>query len=202
MEPEEGRQGTMRRLLTPVAVLAVAATVAIGVRYAFAPPATLVRAGSMAPDFSLPHYNQPTSKGTLSELRGSPVLLVRFDSKWRGTAVYLMELEKVHRRYLRDGLVVVGIALDPQEEQRALEFVLKNRAISFTVLLDPEGRVTGPLYRRARGQPETYLIDGTGRVVSVDLERQKWTNQLERIEALLPLPTPTPSPLDRPPPSG
>jgi peroxiredoxin len=192
----------MRKALVPLAVLAVAVGVAIGVRYAFAPPSTRVRAGDLAPDFALPHHNQPTSRGTLKDLRGSPVMLVRFDSSWHGTVPYLAELEKVHRRYLRDGLAVVGVALDPEVEQRALEFVLANRAISFTVLLDPGGGVTGPLYGPARGRPETYLIDPGGRVVTVELERPKWSDQLERLAVLLPRPTPTPTPLDKQPPSG
>lgn len=192
------------KALVVLAVAGVAVTFALAVWYVFAPPATLVRAGDPAPDFALPHYNQPRSRGTLAELRGSLVVLVLFDSKWPGSAVYLAELEKIHRRFLRDGLVVVGVALDPAPEQRALEFVLANRAVTFTVLLDPEGRVTGPLYGAPRKRAETFVIDAGGRVVSVHLEPQKWTSQplRERLAALLPLPTPTPRPLDTPRPGG
>lgn len=193
----------MRKALVPLAVAGVAVTFAMGVWYAFAPRATLVQAGGRAPDFALPHYNQPT-RGTLAELRGSLVVLVLFDSSWPGSAVYLAELEKIHRRFLRDGLVVVGVALDPAPEQRALEFVLANRGVSFTVLLDPVGRVTGPLYGVPRRRAETYVIDAHGRVLSVHLEPQKWTSEplRERLAALLPLPTPTPRPLDTPRPRG
>ena len=61
---------------------------------------------------------------------------------------YLEELEKIHRRFLRDGLVVVGVALDPPEEA-AVEFVLSNRSVTFTVLLDPGGRANRPALRPA-----------------------------------------------------
>jgi peroxiredoxin len=194
----------MRKVLVVLAVAGVALAVALAVWWVLAPPATLVRAGDLAPDFALPHYNQPGARGTLSELRGQLVLLVRFDSGWRGSAPYLARLEKIHRRFLRDGLVVVGVALDPPEEQRALEFALANRAVSFTVLLDPGGRVTGPLYGRPRGRAETYVIDPAGRVQSVHLEIQDWTSEplREQLAALLPRPTPTPRPLDTRPPGG
>lgn len=192
----------MRKVWALAGVAVVAVLVAIAVRYAFAPRATLVKAGDVAPDFALPHHNQPGQRGTLSELKGDPVVLVRFDSSWGGTGTYLDDLERAHRRFLRDGLVVVGVALDPPQEQRALEFMLANRKVSFTVLLDPGGRVTGPLYGTPRGAAETYLIDAAGRVVSVHQKPRAWTSRtgLAALGALLP--TPTPSPLDRPVPSG
>jgi peroxiredoxin len=185
-----------------LAVAAVAVLFALGVWYALAPPTRNVRVGDIAPEFALPHYNQPAARGSLKELRGSLVLLVRLDSRWPQSAVYLAELEKVHRRFLRDGLVVVGVALDPAAEQRAMEFVLANRAVSFTVLLDPDGAVTGPLYGRPLGRAETYVIDPAGRVAAVYLEPQKWTALPLRDELAARLPSPTPGPLDTSRPGG
>jgi len=196
----------MKRAATPLAAAGLALGLAFAVWYAAAPRATPVSAGERAPDFALPHSTRPSARGTLAELRGSPVLLARFDSRWPGTPEYLVELEKVHRRLLRDGLVVVGVALDPAAERRALEFVLQNRGVTFTVLLDPEGQATAPQWGTPRDRAETYLIDAGGRVVSVHLEPQRWTarDSLLRLGALLPTPTPTPSPgpLDSPRPGG
>ena len=173
----------------------VAVLVALAVFWWFAPRALRVKAGDMAPDFVLPHFNQPTSRGTLSGLRGEPVVLVRFDSRWPSSGPYLAELEKIHRRFLRDGLVVVGVALDPAAEQRALEFVLHNRDVTFTVLLDPDGAVTGPLYGMPREQAETYVIDAIGRVRAAHPTVRRWTTPAEMsgLGALLPTPTPTPA---------
>lgn len=183
-----------------LAVAAVAVVFAVAVRYAVAPPATKVKVGDEAPEFALPHYNQPASRGNLKELRGSLVLLVRLDSRWPQSAVYLAELEKIHRRFLRDGLVVVAVALDAAVEQRALEYLLGNRGVSFTVLLDPGGAATDPLYGSPRGRAETYVIDPQGRVQAVYLEPQKWTALplREELAARLP-PRRTPAPLDTPP---
>lgn len=170
-----------------------AAVVAVSMAFvgwcALSPRATRVKAGDQAPDVSLPHWNVPAALGTLHALRGSPVLLVFFDSRWPSSGMSLQELEKVHRRFLQDGLVVVGIALDPAEEAKALEFFLHNRGVTFTILLDPLGRQTAATWGTPRERtPETYLIDRSGRVVSVYLKPQPWARDDLRkvIEALLP----------------
>lgn len=196
----------MRRALVPLAVVVVALVVALSVWYANAPPAMKAKVGQPAPDFALPHQNQPQALGTLAQLRGSPVLLVRFDSRWPGSPEYLVELERIHRRFLRDGLVVVGVALDDAVEQRAMQWVLANRGVSFTVLLDPEGQVTNPLYGATRGKAVSYLIDAAGTLLEVRRDLPQWTSPRlrERLAALLPVPTPTrtpiPRPIDTPPP--
>ena len=189
-----------QKLALALAAAGVALAVALGVWSVVAPPAPLVHVGDLAPDFALPHFNMPTRRGTLAELRGDPVVLVRFDSRWAPSGPYLAEVEKIHRRFLRDGLVVVGVAFDPAEEQRALEFVLHNRTVTFTVLLDPGGAATGPLYGMPRDRPETYLIDTTGHIRAIELEPRPWTNEtgLSRLGALIPAPTPTPSPTPAP----
>ena len=183
-------------LVRGLTIAGVAVVVALGVGWWFAPRALRVNAGDLAPDFALPHFNQPSQRGTLSALRGGPVVLVRFDSRWPTSGAYLAELEKIHRRFLRDGLVVVGVALDPAAEQRALEFVLHNRDVTFTVLLDPDGAVTGPLYGLPRDQAETYVIDAGGRVRAAHPTVRRWTTPAEMsgLGALLPTPTPTPTP--------
>lgn len=201
----------MRRALVPLSALAAAAVLAMAGWYFLAPRATLVKAGDLAPDFSLPHWNAPGARGSLSTLRGSPVLLVFFDSSWPTSGRALEELERIHRRFLRDGLVVVGVALDPPQEAKAVEFLLANRQVSFTVLTDPSGVVTGPLYGVPPARkPETYLIDTEGRVVSVHLKAEQWTNEdlLPKVAKLLPPatpvarpPRPTLPPGPRPPPT-
>jgi peroxiredoxin len=181
----------MRRGSLSIAAAGVAVLLALGAWFALAPRATLVKAGTLAPDFSLPHWNVPAARGTLSGLRGSPVLLVFFDSSWPSSGPALIELEKVHRRYLRDDLVVVGVSVDPPQEAKALEFFLANRGITFTVLLDPLGRQTAPLYGfPPERTPETYLLDRDGRVVSVYLKPQPWAREdlRRKIEAVLPPP--------------
>jgi peroxiredoxin len=198
--------GLMRRAIVPFCAAAVAIGLALIVWYAVAPRATLVKAGDLAPDFSLPHWNAPDARGTLHGLRGSPVLLILFDSSWPTSGAALVELEKLHRRYLRDGLVVVGIALDPPQEAKAVEFLMANRGLTFTVLMDPSGRQIGPIYGVPPDRrPETYLIDASGRVVSVHLKPEPWARDdlRKKVAELLPVRRPaSPATLDSPRPPG
>jgi peroxiredoxin len=192
----------MRRGSLPFASAAVALAIALVGWYALSPRATRVKAGDLAPDISLPHWNVPTARGTLHALRGSPVLLMFFDSSWPTSGAALEQLEAVHRRFLRDGLVVVGVALDPPQEAKAVEFLLASRGVSFTVLVDPGGRAVGPIYGLPpQRKPETYLIDPTGRVVSVHLKAEPWTREdlLRKVGELLPPPVPAASVPARPP---
>jgi hypothetical protein len=78
--------------------------------------------------------------------------------------------------------------------------VLHNRQVTFTVLLDPDGRVTGPLYGMPRDQAETYVIDAAGRVRAAHPTVRRWTTpaELSGLGALLPTPTPTPTPTATP----
>lgn len=192
----------MRRGLVPLSV-AVAVGLAMVGWYALSPRATRVKAGDLAPDLSLPHWNAPTVQGTLHALRGSPVLLVLFDSSWPTSGAALQEIEKLHRRFLQEGLVVVGVALDPPQEAKALEFLIANRSLTFTILLDPLGRQIEPIYGLpAERVPETYLIDGSGRVVSVHQRPEPWTREDLRKKVASLLPSPPTAPLDRPRPPG
>src|SRR5688572_4120270 len=195
--------GSMRRWSLPLSAVAVAVVLAMVAWYALAPRATRVKAGDLAPDVSLPHWNVPTAQGTLHGLRGSPVLLILFDSSWPSSGRALQQLEKVHRRFLQDGLVVVGIALDPPQEAKALEFFLANRGITFTILMDPLGGQIEPLYGLPpERRPTTYLIDTSGRVVSVHLKPEPWARDDLRGKVASLLPPPKPRPLDSPRPPG
>lgn len=193
----------MRRWSVPVSAAIVALTLAAVVWWNLAPPATLVKAGQMAPDFSLPHWNAPSVRASLQSFRGSPVLLAFFDSSWPSSGMALAEMEKAHRRFLQRGLVVVGVALDPPQEAKAVEFLIANRGLSFVILMDPDGAQTAPLYGvPSRRMPVTYVVDSTGRVVTVHLTPQPWVRQdlLDGLAALLP-PRPPPG-IDSPRPPG
>jgi peroxiredoxin len=195
--------GLMRRAFVPLSAAVIAVVLCLVAWWGLSPRATRVKAGQMAPDFALPHWNQPTALGTLQALRGSPVLLTLFDSSWPTSGAALQEMEKVHRRFLRDGLVVVGIALDPPQEAKAVEFLIANRGITFAVLMDPAGRQVGPLYGLPpERQPETYLIDTSGRVVSVHLKPEPWARDDLRGKLASLLPPPKPAALDSPRPPG
>lgn len=70
----------------------------------------------------------------------------------------------MQRKYGERGLTVVAVNVDKKREDAA-KFLALTPA-SFTVVYDPVGTV--PTAYDVKGMPTSYLVDRTGRVVSVD----------------------------------
>ena len=193
---EEGN-GPRRRVasLAPVAravgvAAAVAAAVVIAALYARAPRATRVRAGQIAPDFTLP----PVTGGPpvrLSDTRGRPTVLVFFDTRWPGSDAYLRYLERMHRRYRARGLRLTGVALD-SDVDAVRQFVARNE-LTFVVVSDPFAAALHTSYGTPR-DPEAYLVDAEGRVLEAFTQRIDWSDQglQEKLEKHLRPPSPGP----------
>lgn len=162
----------------------VSAALVLGFWVAKAPRATPVREGDLAPDFDLPSVYD-SGRDSLSRLRGSPVLFVLFDTRWPRSQAYMRQLERMHRRYLQQGLVVLAVALD--DDTAILRAVLPS--ITFPMLADPGGKAIAQTWGRPHGEtPETYLIAPGGRVAHVFLEPPDWTASANRrvLESLMP----------------
>jgi thiol-disulfide isomerase/thioredoxin len=103
-----------------------------------------------------------------AELRGR-ALLVNVWATWCGPCrAEMPELQELHEQY-GDDLSVIGVSIDQAGDQDLIEGFLEDVGIDFTILLDPEGRVT----RRFTtiGVPETFLIDAEGIV------RKRWVGR-------------------------
>ena len=70
-------------------------------------------------------------------------------------------LEKLYREFSDDGFNVLAINVDAIKED-AIDF-LKDFPVSYSVLADPEGRVS-QLYK-VMGMPSGYLINRKGKIV-------------------------------------
>jgi peroxiredoxin len=84
----------------------------------------------------------------------------------------------VHRRY-GDRLAIV--AIDIQESREKVEAWAKGKQLSFTILLDPSGTVTGDY--EVTATPTTFVLSREGRLVGKALGNKAWTS--ERGRALL-----------------
>lgn len=110
---------------------------------------------------------------------GRPVLLVNTASHC-GFTGQLADLERIHKTYKNQGLVVIGVASDSfnqeaDNEGEIAEVCFKNFGVSFTMLapVSVKGDSAHPLYQAIAAQDNfpswnffKYLIDRKGQVVS------------------------------------
>jgi peroxiredoxin len=80
------------------------------------------------------------------------------------------DLETLYGRFHSQGLVVLGIS---DEEAAKVEPFIRDRKVSFPVLLDP-GRKVNDLFV-VQGIPKSFIYDRQGKLVaqSIDMRTQK-----------------------------
>ena len=120
------------------------------------------------PEFALKDLGGKT--WTFSELRGK-VVLVNFWATWCPPCRKEMpDLETLYQRFGPKGLVVLGIS---DEEAAKVEPFIRERKVSFPVLLDP-GRKVNEMFV-VQGIPRSFVYDREGRLVSqsIDMRTQK-----------------------------
>jgi peroxiredoxin len=107
---------------------------------------------------------------TFSELRGK-VVLVNFWATWCPPCRKEMpDLEALYRRFESKGFVVLGIS---DEESAKVKPFIRERKVSFPVLLDP-GRKVNEMFV-VEGIPKSFVYDREGKLVaqSIDMRTQK-----------------------------
>ena len=114
--------------------------------------------GYPAPDFTLPTLDG--GEVTLSELRGS-VVVVNFWTSWCPPCREEMPaLEAVYNAHRADGLVVLGLNSTVQDnETRAGDFI-RGLGLTFPIVLDRDGQATEDYLLQSL--PTTYFIDRQG----------------------------------------
>ncbi len=111
--------------------------------------------GAPAPDFDLETLSG--NRVSLKDFRGKPVLL-NFWATWCGPC--RVEMPAIQSRFEenKSDLVVLAINFDEPKEQ--VQAFVQELGLTFTVLLDPGGKVQS-LYE-IRGYPSTYIVDEVG----------------------------------------
>lgn len=88
-------------------------------------------------------------------------------------------IERVHREFKDRGLAVIAINI--QEDREKVAAWVAESKISFTVLLDPSGAVTGEY--GVTGTPTVFLLGRDGKLVGKAIGDRGWTT--DRGRALL-----------------
>jgi len=136
---------------------------------------------------AIPNVTLPTLQGkpfSFGELKGK-VVLVNFWATWCLPCQWEMPLmDKLYQAYKARGFVVVAISLD-QEGAAAVEPFVKERKLTYPVLLDPS--LNGALQFGVRGVPATFLISPDGFIKGITYGPKEWDGLEARalIESLL-----------------
>ena len=140
--------------------------------------------GDAAPDFGAPVFEGDSLH--LASLRGSPVLLNVWATWCPPCREEMPALQALHEKLGPRGLRVVGVSVDSRGAEETIRRFLDEGGYTFTILHDASDAVSRQF--RTIGVPESFLIDGEGRVV------RRWIGKfdplaedvLRDIEALLP----------------
>jgi peroxiredoxin len=129
-----------------------------------------IRAGDMAPDFSV-----RTENGMMlgRSAHGGKVLVLNFWATWCPPCIEeTPSLNAFTRMYRDKGVVVLGVSVDKNETK--YKNFLKRFNVEFLTARDPEGKISGEygtfIY------PESYIIDKDGRVVQKIIGKTDWTD--------------------------
>ncbi len=136
--------------------------------------------GTEAPDFELQDTGGRT--WTLRGLRGRPVL-VNFWATWCPPCIEEMpSMEELARR-LGNRAVVLAVSVD--EDWDTLKRFFAGRTVPLAVLLDASKQV--PKSYGTEKYPETFLIDGAGRVRHAFINKRNWATHdaVQCVESVL-----------------
>ena len=131
--------------------------------------ATLDVRGDEVWGFELPNLAGDTVQ--LSDFAGKVVVLNFFGTWCEPCGKEMPSLEKAFQRNKEHGLVVLGIAADPEGAKTVSPF-LEEYNVTFPVLLDPKSEVFSRYFVRAI--PVTYLLDRQGHIATMYRGEADW----------------------------
>ena len=143
-------------------------------------------ADALAPDDDPPPIDMPDQAGKkvdLNELKGK-VVLVDFWASWCGPCKQEMPvLEELHKKYAKEGLVIVGVNID--NNPKKMTNFLRGTPVTFRVVHDRKLAVASKY--EPGTMPSSYFIarDGKIRYVHEGFRKKDAGELEERVKGLL-----------------
>lgn len=137
----------------------------------FAVPAFAIRLNTPAPDFTLKDLHG--NKVSLSSYRGKVVILNFWSTTCGPCLAEIPSLINLQREFRDQGLVVLGIALDPSEKQ--VQKAVDKLRIEYVNLMDSNKDVYFDSYGLF-GQPVSLIVDRNNVVREKIIGGVEWTS--------------------------
>ncbi len=124
---------------------------------------TPLAVGDLAPAYGARVRHGAHSGDSVQVAEPGAVTLVNVWATWcTSCREEMADLDSLHRTYGPQGLRVLGVSVDQGNTDKVLRYVARE-GLGFSVAHDPANRIQQVF--SVVGVPETYLIDGSGRVV-------------------------------------
>jgi peroxiredoxin len=145
--------------------------------------------GTLAPPFS--GRTLDDRQLSMADLRGK-VIVVNFWASWcHECRVEMPALERLHRGFAPQGLVVIGI--NAREDRDTIRRYAAELGLSFPLILDPTGTINSSY--GVVGLPTTFVVGHDARPVALAVGAREWASPAASaiIQALLEESTLSPS---------
>ncbi|MBX9856318.1 MAG: redoxin domain-containing protein [Gemmatimonadaceae bacterium] len=147
------------QVLLRTGTLSASARTAGGSAEQFAP----LTVGDLAPAYGARVRHGAYAGDSLQVAEPGAVTLVNVWATWcTSCREEMADLDSLHQRYGPKGLRVLGVSVDQGNTDKVLRYVARER-LGFSVAHDPANSIQQVF--GVVGVPETYLVDGSGRIV-------------------------------------
>lgn len=152
-----------------IAATLLVAAIVFAALWATGPPPEPIRPGQRAPEFALPQLAGGTPTA-LSDMRGRIVLL-NFWATWcKPCEDEMPAMERLYAELAGPGFEMLAVSVDAGRAE--VEAFQQRLGVTFPILLDPAKTVSAA-YQTYRF-PESFLIDGEGRILARYIGPRDW----------------------------